>query len=420
MIFKERRVTQPIVKAQVWEAFKLIKARKGAAGVDGVTIDMVAADPRRYLYPVWSRMASGSYFPKAVREVLIPKYDGTKRPLGIPTVCDRVAQMVIKQELEAEVEPHFSANSFGYRPGRGALNAVEQCRIHCMGHNWVIDLDIKGFFDNIDHRLMMRAVKRFTKKKHILLYVKRWLKAPVKKADGRIEEKTGKGTPQGGVISPLLANIFLHFAFDVWFEEKYPEMKYERYADDIIVHCKTYGMARGALEAIKRRLKICKLEVHPEKTKIVYCKRHQKTRPACRVEHVSFTFLGYEFKPRWVQNRHGKYMLGFTPAISRKAKQHILNELRRMRLHRWVTAEIGDLAEKLSPKLRGWINYFGRYHASAMREIFHLLNLRLFKWVRKKYKRFKRKKSELVWKWLRCVYDNNPGLFPHWKFGVHP
>lgn len=413
-------MTQPIEKRQVWEAFKRVRTGGVAPGVDGITIEMIEANPRLYLYPVWNRMASGSYYPKPVREVLIPKHDGTKRPLGIPTVCDRVAQMVIKQELEGEAELKFSVNSFGYRPGRGALEAVGQCRINCMRNNWVIDLDIKGFFDNIDHRLMMRAVKRFTSKKHILLYVKRWLNAPVRKEDGSIEEKHGKGTPQGGVISPLLANMFLHLAFDMWFEGNYPDMAYERYADDIIVHCKTYGKAREVLESIKRRLKICRLEVHPDKTKIIYCKRNQKKHPELKGMPVSFTFLGYEFKPRWVKNKYGKFQLAFTPAISSKAKQHILSELRRMKLHRWVTARIEDIAEKLSPKLRGWINYYGKFRASAMREIFHLLNLRLFKWVRKKYKRFKRKKSELVWKWLRCVYENNPNLFPHWQFGVHP
>jgi RNA-directed DNA polymerase len=411
---------QKISKMQVWEAFKHVKARGGSAGIDGVTIDMVDAEPRRYLYPVWSRMASGSYHPKPVKEVLIPKHDGTKRPLGIPTVCDRVAQMVVKQELEDEVESQFSENSFGYRPRRGALNAVGQCRTNCMRYNWVIDLDIKGFFDNIDHRLVMRAVKRFTKKKHILLYVKRWLKAPIKKADGSIEAKQGKGTPQGGVISPLLANIFLHLAFDVWFEEKYPEMKYERYADDIIVHCKTYDTAQEVLETIKRRLGICKLEVHPEKTRIIYCKRNSKFHPMRVVEHVSFTFLGYEFKPRWVRYWHGKYMLKFTPAISRKAKQHIVGELRKMKLHGWVTATIEEIAEELSPKLRGWINYYGKFRPSAMREIFLLLNFRLLKWVQKKYKKFRRRKSELAWMWLRGVYRSKPGLFPHWEFGVHP
>ena len=420
MIWRKKQVTQPIEKWQVWEAFKRVKAAKGAPGLDGVTIKMVEADPRRYLYPVWSRMASGSYYPKPVKEVLRPKADGTTRRLGVPTVCDRVAQMVIKQELESVVETEFSNNSFGYRPMRSAHEAVGQCRLNCMKNNWVIDLDIKGFFDNIDHWLMMRAVKRFTRKKHILMYVERWLKAPVMKEDGRIEQKQGKGTPQGGVISPLLANIFLHLAFDKWLEEKYPGMSYERYADDIIVHCKTYSQACEMLKAIKRRLVQCKLDLHPEKTKIVYCKRNQKRHPAPKYMQVSFTFLGYEFKPRWVKNKYGKFQLAFTPAISAKAKKHILSELRRMKLHRWVTATIEDIAEKLSPKLRGWINYFSKFHASAMRVIFHLLNLRLFKWVRKKYKRFKRKKSELVWKWLKSVYQSNPNLFPHWQFGVHP
>lgn len=420
MIRMEEQMTQPIEKRQVWEAFKRVRSKGGAPGVDGVTIETVEGQPRKYLYPVWNRMASGSYFPKPVREVLIPKQDGTKRPLGIPTVCDRVAQMVITQELLEIAEPHFSENSFGYRPGRGALEAVGQCRMNCMRNNWVIDLDIKGFFDAIDHELMMRAVRRFTTRKHILLYVERWLKAPVVKEDGRIEQKQGKGTPQGGVISPLLANMFLHFAFDRWLEENYPNIPYERYADDIIVHCKTYGQARNILRAIRHRLFQCRLEVHPEKTKIVYCKRNQKRHPSVQGMIVSFTFLGYEFKPRWVRNKYGKYQLAFLPGVSAKAKQYILSEIRRMKLHRWVSATIEDIAEHLSPKLRGWINYFGKYRPSELRIVFHLLNLRLYKWVRKKYKRYKRKKSEQVWKWLKGVYSHNPELFPHWAFGVHP
>ena len=229
MIFEEKQKSQPIKKRQVWDAFKKVKANGGSAGVDGITIEMVEGNPRKYLYPVWNRMSSGSYHPKPVRQVMIPKYDGSERALGIPTVCDRVAQMVIKEELEAIVDKHFSASSFGYRPNKSAHGAVEQCRINCMQYNWAIDLDIKGFFDNIDHRLMIRGLKRFTNERHILLYVKRWLKAPVQLKDGTLTNTEGKGTPQGGVISPILANIFQHFAFDTWFEENYSEFAFERY-----------------------------------------------------------------------------------------------------------------------------------------------------------------------------------------------
>ena len=210
MIFKEEQKTQPIERSEVWEAFKRVKAGGKSPGVDGITIDAVAGNPRKYLYPVWNRLASGSYYPPAVRQAEIPKGDGTKRVLGIPTVTDRVAQMVIKQKLEKLVDKHFSANSFGYRPNLSAHNAIERCRINCLRYSWVIDLDIKGFFDNIDHDLMMLAVKRFTSEKCILMYVERWLKAPVILLDGTLKESNGRGTPQGGVISPLLANIFLH------------------------------------------------------------------------------------------------------------------------------------------------------------------------------------------------------------------
>jgi group II intron reverse transcriptase/maturase len=242
MIFKEKQKSQPIEKRQVWDAFKAVKKNGGSAGVNGVEIIDIESNPRKYLYPVWNRLASGSYSPMPVREVLIPKYDGSERTLGIPTVQDRVAQMVIKEELEAIVDKHFSANSFGYRPNKSAHGAVEQCRINCLSFNWAIDLDIKGFFDNIDHQLMMRAVKHFTVKRHILLYVERWLKCPVQKKDGSIEQRS-KGTPQGGVISPVLANIFLHFVFDKWFEYEFPDCAFERYADDIIIHCKNFKYA---------------------------------------------------------------------------------------------------------------------------------------------------------------------------------
>jgi len=300
MIFKEKQKSQPIEKRQVWEAFKAVKSNSGSAGVDGLEITDIESKPGKYLYPVWNRLASGSYYPMPVREVLIPKYDGSKRALGIPTVLDRVAQMVIKEELEQIVEKHFSANSFGYRPNRGTHDAIRQCRLNCRRFNWAIDLDIKGFFDNIDHRLMMRAVKHFTNKRHILLYVERWLKCAVQKKDGKIEQRT-KGTPQGGVISPVLANIYLHFAFDRWFESEYPDCAFERYADDIIIHCKNFKYALRVLGAVESRMNRCKLSLKKGKNNIVYCKRNQKKHPPFKPKYVSFDFLGFTFKPRMVK-----------------------------------------------------------------------------------------------------------------------
>ena len=355
MIFKEKQKSQPIGKRQVWDAFQAVKKNDGSAGVDNIAIADIESRAGKYLYPLWNRMASGSYMPVPVREVLIDKEDGKKRALGIPTVLDRVAQEVIRKELEMIVEPHFSANSYGYRPGKSQHMAVKQCEENCQKFNWAIDLDIKGFFDNIDHRLLIRAVKRFTTSKHILMYVKRWLNAPVQKRDGSLEPKQGKGTPQGGVISPLLANIFLHFAFDTWFEETFPECSYERFADDIIIHCRFFKEALNVLGAVKQRMKRCKLEIKPEKSNIVYCKRNQKGHPPFKPKYVQFDFLGFTFKPRWVKGWLGKWHLGFTPAISNKRRKRIGQTLYKMKIHRMVQFSIQDIAILLEPKIRGWI-----------------------------------------------------------------
>ena len=268
--------TQPISKEAVWSAYKKVKTKGGSAGIDDISIDEVSARPGKYLYPVWNRLASGSYYPQAVKQVSIPKHDGTERFLGIPTVCDRVAQMTIREELEQIVEPKFHNSSFGYRPNRSAHQAVSQCRLNCMVYDWVIDLDIKGFFDNIDHELLMKALKHHTDKKHLLMYCERFLKSDVQLPDGSIRKNTTKGTPQGGVISPLLANIFLDIVFDKWMERNYPQNPFERYADDAVIHCKNFKEAMRLLEKLKQRLRECKLTAHKDKTKIGYCKRNQK------------------------------------------------------------------------------------------------------------------------------------------------
>ena len=303
MIFKEKQKSQPIEKRQVWEAFQKVKSNGGAAGVDNLSIKEVTSQARKYLYPVWNRLASGSYYPQAVREVAIPKSDGRVRKLGIPTVQDRTAQMVIREELEAIVDKHFSANSFGYRPHKSAQQAIKQCRENCMKMDWTIDLDIKSFFDEIDHELMMKALSHFTDQKHIHLYVKRWLEAPIQKKDGTIEPRS-KGTPQGGVISPLLANIFLHFVFDKWLEKHHPQVKFERYADDIIIHCQNFKQALRTLEAVKARFKKCKLQIKDGKSNIVYCKRNQKKHPPFKVHYVSFDFFRVH-----LQTENGKGLL---------------------------------------------------------------------------------------------------------------
>jgi group II intron reverse transcriptase/maturase len=420
MIFSKEHKSQPITKLQVNEAFKKVKANKGSAGVDGITIEMVSDKPRKYLYPLWNRMTSGSYFPKTVRQVLIPKGNGDYRPLGIPTVVDRVAQQLITTELENEVEPHFSPNSYGYRPNKSAHQAVEQCRRNCLKSNWVIDLDIKGFFDNIDHELLLKAVKHYTDKAHILLYVKRWIEVAVELPDGTIKPTEGKGTPQGGVISPVLANIFMDIVFDKWIAKEYPDNSFERYADDIIVHCKHIKDALRLLEAIKKRLSACKLELNREKSKIVYCRRNQRRHPPFKVYYQEFDFLGFTFRPR-MERRRGRMQLGFSPAMSQKSISRITSELFKMKIHRWLNSTLSSIGYELKLKIRGWLNYYGVYRKSEMRRLFRALNQRLYKWVRSKYKRFKNKHWYYSLKYLQKIAKDYPNMFEHWKYqGFRP
>ena len=419
MIFEEKQKTQPIERLQVWEAFKQVRAGGKSPGVDGITIETVERNPRKYLYPVWLRMASGSYFPKPVRQAMIPKTDGTKRTLGIPTVVDRVAQMVVTKKLEKLVDKHFSACSFGYRPEISAHDAIKRCRINCLRHSWVIDLDIKGFFDNIDHELMMQAVKRFTKEKYILLYVERWLKAPIQLKDGTIKVSESKGTPQGGVISPLLANIFLHFVFDMWIGQILPKGRFERYADDIIIHCRDFKETARTLEAITLRLKEYKLELNQSKTKIVYCHNSQKPLIPNVVVYRSFDFLGFTFKPRIVKVG-GIIQMGFTPSISRKSQKRINEECFKLKIHRMTHLTLDKIAEILRSKTRGWINYFGKFRRSDMHGVFRSLNFRLALWVRNKYRRFGRKRISFSYKWLVEVSKHFPTMFVHREYGFLP
>jgi len=417
MIFKDKSKSYPITKEQVWEAFKLVKSKGGSAGVDGLTIDDLAKNPKKHLYPVWNRLASGSYFPNAVKRVEIPKGDGKVRQLGIPTVKDRVAQMVITKELENMVEPLFSKNSFGYRPNKNAHQAIEQARTNCWQYAWVIDMDIKGFFDNIDHGLMIRTLRHYTDRKHIITYVKRWLKAPIHIKDGTQIQNTEKGTPQGGVISPLLANLFLHVVFDEWMEKNFPDCPFERYADDIVVHVKNEKYARFVLKQIRARMEECKLSLHPNKTKLVYCNRKGR-RKRKEAKHKSFDFLGFTFRTRTVKTKDGKLIKGFSPSISRKSIKRIANECYKLGFHRWTFMDIHQLSKVLSAKIRGWIYYYGRYHKSGMDLLFRFVNRRLTQWAFNKYKRFKRRKvSHYARKWLMEIAEKYRYIFPHWQHG---
>ncbi len=419
MILVEEQKTHPITREQVLAAFKRVRANDGSAGVDKISIAQVDSNKRKYLYPLWNRLASGSYHPVAVRQKLITKGGGKMRPLGIPTITDRVAQQVIATELEAIVEKQFSDRSFGYRPNKSAHDAVELCRITCMRYSWVIDLDLKGFFDNIDHVLLMKALRHYTDKKHILLYCERWLQAPVQLPDGTLKHHQGKGTPQGGVISPVLANIFLDIVFDKWMAQNYPDIEFERYADDIVVHCQHIKQALRLMEAIKQRMQACKLELHREKSKIVYCRRNQKKQPPFKVMYQKFDFLGFTFKPRIVKER-GKIMLGFSPAISQKNMTRITEELRKLEIHRWVHFPLSRIAELLKSKLQGWLNYYSKFRKSEMRKLFRVVNLRLAKWVRNKYRKYRRRHWFQAYRHLQGIAKNFPNMFEHWKHGFRP
>ena len=398
-----------ISKKIVWEAYERVKANKGAAGVDSESIEAFEQDLKNNLYKIWNRMSSGTYFPPPVRTVAIPKKDGGERRLGIPTVSDRIAQTVVKRYLEPLVEPSFHPDSYGYRPRKSALDAVASTRQRCWRYAWVIDLDIRGFFDNLDHALVLRAVRKYTQCSWMLLYLKRWLEAPAQLEDGTLVPRT-KGTPQGGVVSPLVANIFLHLAFDDWMRREHPDVPFERYADDIVAHCGTEAQAQQVLESIRRRLAQCRLDVHPLKTRIVYCKDDDRPR---RYPQERFDFLGYTFRPRRSKNRWGKFFINFTPAVSADAMTKMRQEMRRWRLPRRSDKAIDDLARMWNPVLRGWIQYYGRFYQSALYPVFRHFNDLLVRWAMRKYRRL-RGHARRAAHWLVGVARREPRLFAHW------
>ena len=402
-----------ISKQEVWEAYKRVKANKGAAGVDGQSLADFEGKLKDNLYKLWNRLSSGSYFPPPVRTVKIPKADGGERKLGIPTVSDRIAQMVVKSRMEPEVDPLFHPDSYGYRPGKSALDAVGQARQRCWRYDWVVDLDIKGFFDNIDHELLMRAVRKHAHDKWVVLYIERWLKAAVQEEDGRLVLRE-KGTPQGGVISPLLANLFLHYALDEWLGRRYPHLPFERYADDAIVHCRTEAEAQEVRAAIAARLQECRLELHPEKTKVVYCKDDDRrgTYP-----NKKFDFLGYTFRPRRSKNRYGKYFINFSPAVSDKAGKAIRAEIRSWKLHLRSDKAIEDLSRMFNPIVRGWLQYYGRYYRSALYPLMGQLDRSLARWAYRKYKKL-RGHLRRATHWIARISRRDAKLFAHWQMGV--
>lgn len=404
-----------ISKRMVWEAYKRVKANQGAAGVDEESLADFEENLTDNLYKLWNRLASGSYFPPPVRTVMIPKRDGGQRALGIPTVSDRIAQTVVAMVLEPVLEPHFHPDSYGYRPGKSAIQALGVARQRCWRSAWVLDLDIKGFFDNLDHALLLRALRKHTACPWVLLYVARWLQAPVQGQDGTLMQR-GQGVPQGGCISPVLANLVLHYAFDAWMQREHPSIPFERYADDIIAHCQSEAQARWLQARIATRLAQCHLELHPTKTHIVYCKDADRrgTFPQER-----FDFLGYTFRPRRSKNRRGKYFINFTPAVSARATKAMRQTIRSWRLHLRSDKTLAELARMFNPILRGWAQYYGQYYKSALYPTFQVLDRILVKWAMRKYKKLKGHQRRAT-HWLGRIARRQPRLFVHWQMGVRP
>ena len=399
-------------KLAVWEAFKKVRANRGTAGVDGQTIEEFGQNLSGNLYKLWNRLASGSYMPPAVRRVEIPKATGGMRPLGIPTVADRIAQMVVKNVLEPKLEPCFHDDSYGYRPHKSAHDALKVARQRCWKTDWVLDVDIKGFFDNIDHELLMKAVRKHTDCTWVLLYIKRWLTAPVQMPDGTVQARD-KGTPQGGVISPLLANLFLHYAFDRWMTREFPVIRFERYADDVVIHYKSLAQATLLRDKLKERLAKCKLEMSPSKTKIVYCKDRERTED---YPEISFDFLGYTFRPRKSLSKDGVVSVNFLPAISGKAAKAIRQTVRDWNLKRKVVISLEEIAQRINPVVRGWMVYYGRFYRSALCRVVQQVDLHLAKWVVHKHKRVRGSLAK-AYEWLRRIRRTKPGLFAHWDLG---
>jgi len=402
-----------ISKQEVWDAWLKVKANKGAPGMDGQSIEDFEADLKGNLYKIWNRMSSGSYFPPPVKAVEIPKAHGAgTRILGVPTVADRVAQTVAAARLEEIAEPKFHDNSYGYRPGRSALDAAGKCRERCWQYDWVIDLDIRKFFDSVPWDLIVKAVEANTTLPWVILYVKRWLAAPIVMPGGSLAQRD-RGTPQGSAVSPVLANLFLHYALDTWMAGKFPSVPFERYVDDAVVHCRSERQAKMVRGALEERLGQVGLMLHPDKTRIVYCKDGKRRGSH---EHTSFTFLGFTFRARAMRSRHGNVFTGFGPAISKDALKKISAEVRAWRLHTHTTLTEKDLARWINPVIQGWMNYYGMFYKTALYPLLRRINGYLMRWLRKKYKRLRTfKKAHAAWE---RVTAQHPRFYAQWQW-VH-
>lgn len=410
------RETKPfsISKKAVKIAYERVKANKGTYGVDEQSIKDFERNLNNNLFKIWNRMSSGSYFPQPVKAVAIPKKNGGTRILGIPTVEDRIAQMVAKLYFELQVEPMFYEDSYGYRPNKSAIEALKVTRIRCWRKDWVLEFDIKGLFDNIDHDILMKMVKKHTNENWILLYIQRWLKAPFKMGNGEIVPRIS-GTPQGGVISPVLANLFLHYVFDDFMVKEFKTIPWARYADDGVTHCVSLKQAKYLQRRLQQRFEQYGLQLNLDKTKIVYCKDDDRKGD---YPNISFDFLGYTFRPRGAKNKYGKYFISFLPAISEKAKKAIRKEVRNWKLQLKVDKSLRDIANMFNKKIQGWINYYTHFYKSGMYSVLRYINKSLVKWVRRKYKKRKHRRRAEYWLGSIALRDRN--LFAHWKFGILP
>jgi RNA-directed DNA polymerase len=398
-----------IPKRLVWEAYRRVKANRGAAGVDAVSIAEFDGDRDRNLYRIWNRLSSGSYFPPPVKAVPIPKKTGGTRILGVPTVGDRIAQTTVVLALEPLLEPVFHADSYGYRPGKSAHDALAATRRRCWQRDWVLEYDIRGLFDNIGHELLLKALRHHCNERWVLLHVERWLTAPMQGPDGQASLRT-VGTPQGGPLSPLLANLFLHYALDNWLVRRHPDVPFCRYADDGILHCRSEAEAVGLRERLAERLHECGLEMHPEKTRVVYCKDSRRTQA---YEHVQFDFLGYTFRPRRVVDGQGRFRTGFTPAVSAQAQTAMRQFLRERGLADRSDLSLEQIAGWLAPRIRGWMAYYCRFRGSEFQPVADYIDGLIVRWAMRKYKRLRGHKIRAI-AWLDRVKRRSPALFPHW------
>lgn len=401
----------PIEYSWVEKAYEKVRRGGKASGIDSESWIEFAKQAEKNLYVIWNRLSSGSYHPQALREVEIPKKDGRKRKLGIPTLRDRIAQEVVKDYMEKRIDKNFHENSYGYRPMKSAHQALDQVKQNCYKQDWVIDMDISNFFDEIDHELMLKAVKHVMEEKWVSMYVERWLKMPIQKSDGSIKPKEGKGTPQGGVISPLLANLYLHFTLDLWLSKHYPTVSFVRYADDVVIHCKSKADAEEVLQAVKERLAETKLAIKEEKTKIVYCKDYRRKGSH---ENVQFDFLGFSYQPRKrISKFNGQPYMAYAAEISQSNRKKITEVIKSECLFRYTQIEISNIANHLNPKIRGWINYYGKYSKRSLRLVLMAIERRLITWTMKKDKIGFRKAVVKLTK----IKENTPKLFYHWQMG---